>query len=123
VTSGAFVSIVEDDESVRNATENFKRSMRWEVLSFESADAFLVSGAVSQTRCLITDVTMSGMSGIEMYAHLISQGCVPPTIFITGFPNARDEAMALANGALAYLEKPVQTSVISDWVQKLMASP
>lgn len=66
---------------------------------------------------------MSGMSGIEMHAQLISQGYSPPTIFITGFPSAQDEAAALANGALAYLEKPVESHVILTWVQKIMGTP
>jgi CheY-like chemotaxis protein len=123
VTPGALVSIVEDDESVRKATENLIRSLGWSVLSFESAAAYLSSGAVSRTGCLISDVTMSEMTGIEMHAHLISQGCAPPTLFITGFPNARDEALVLANGALAYLEKPVESQVILNWVQKLIGTP
>jgi FixJ family two-component response regulator len=92
-------------------------------MSFESAEAFLSSGAVGQTRCLISDVTMPGMSGIEMHSRLISWGCAPPTIFITGFPNAQDEAVVLANGALAYLEKPVDSRVILDWVRKVMPPP
>jgi FixJ family two-component response regulator len=120
VTPAALVSIVEDDESVRNATENLLRSKGWAVLTFESADAFLASGAVHRTGCLISDVTMSGMSGIEMHAQLISQGCAPPTIFITGYPNTQDESLVLTNGALAYLEKPVDSTVILAWVDKLI---
>jgi FixJ family two-component response regulator len=123
VTPAALVSIVEDDESVRNATENLLRSKGWAVLTFESADAFLASGAVHRTGCLISDVTMSGMSGIEMHAQLISRGCAPPTIFITGYPNSRDESLVLTNGALAYLEKPVDSTVILAWVHKLIAGP
>ena len=79
MTPGALVSIVEDDESVRKATENLIRSLGWSVLSFESAAAYLSSGAVYRTGCLISDVTMSEMTGIEMHAHLISKGCAPGT--------------------------------------------
>jgi FixJ family two-component response regulator len=118
VTASALVSIVEDDESVRVATENLLRSLGWSVASFGSADAYLASDAVSRTGCLISDVTMSGMTGIEMHALLISQGRAPPTIFITGFPNPHDEAVVLANGAHAYLEKPVESHVILALVRK-----
>ena len=92
--------------------------MGWEVLTFDSADAFLRSGAVHKTRCLISDVTMPAMSGLEMHAQLRKQGHAPPTIFITAYPTAQDESVALANGALAYLEKPVDSSVILEKVRE-----
>jgi FixJ family two-component response regulator len=123
VIDAALVSIVEDDESVRVATENLLRSLGWAVLAFESADAFLASDAVNRTGCLISDVTMSGMTGIEMHALLISQGRAPPTIFITGFCNPHDEAVVLANGARAYLEKPVESQVIRALVQQAIRPP
>jgi FixJ family two-component response regulator len=123
VNPAVLVSIVEDDELVRKATENLIRSMGWDVLSFDSADSFIASGAVYRTGCLISDVTMPGMSGIEMHALLISQGCAPPTIFITGYPNAQDEAIVLANGALAYLEKPVDANTMLAQVQQAIGTP
>jgi FixJ family two-component response regulator len=112
VTPAAIVSIVEDDQSVREAIENLIRSIGWDVVTFESAEAFLDSGAVKQTRLLISDVTMPGLSGIEMHAQLVAAGIAPPTIFITGYPHVRDEALALANGAIAYLEKPVDSTLM-----------
>jgi FixJ family two-component response regulator len=118
VTPGALVSIIEDDESVREAIESLIRSMGWAVLTFESADAFLDSGAVSTTGCIISDVTMPGTSGIDMHAKLLVQGCAPPIIFITAYPTSRDEAIVLANGALAYLEKPVDSSIIVEKVRQ-----
>jgi FixJ family two-component response regulator len=123
VTHPAIVSIVEDDESVREALENLIRAIGYEVLSFNSAHAFLDSGAVIQTRFLISDVTMKGMSGIEMHARLISQGHSPPTLFITGYPNAQDEATALANGAIAYLRKPVGSDVILASIRRVTGNP
>lgn len=108
---------------VRESIANLIRSIGWDVLSFDSAEAFLDAGAASRTQCLISDVTMSGMSGIEMHAHLISNGCAPPTIFITGYPSAQDEVATLANGALAYLPKPVDSSVILALVQKVIGKP
>ena len=123
MTSVALVSIVDDDESLRKALDNLIRSMGWEVLSFESAEAFLDSGAACRTQCLISDVTMPGMSGIEMHAQLISQGIAPPTIFITGYPTAQDKIVALANGALAYVEKPVDSNLLMATVQKVISTP
>jgi len=113
VTPVALVSIVEDDEAMRMATASAIRSMGWEVLTFESASAFLDSGVVSQTHCLISDVSMPGMSGIEMHACLLANGYAPPTIFLTGYPSARDEAVVLANGALAYLPKPTDFDIVA----------
>jgi len=118
----ALVSIIEDDESVREAIESLIRSMGWAVLTFDSADAFLNSGAVSRTQCIISDVTMPGMSGIEMHAKLLTQGYAPPTIFITAYPTTWDESVALANGALAYLEKPVDSSVILEKVREAIGT-
>ncbi|CAD6534110.1 Transcriptional regulatory protein TdiR [Paraburkholderia hiiakae] len=118
MTPVALVSVVEDDESVRESIESLIRAFGWEVLTFDSADAFLRSGAVHRTRCLISDVTMPGMSGLEMHALLLSQGSAPPTIFITAYPNAQDGSIARANGALAYLEKPVDSSVILEKVRQ-----
>jgi FixJ family two-component response regulator len=123
VTPAAIVSIVEDDDSVREAIENLIRSMGWDVASFDCAEAFLRSGIAPQTRLLISDVTMPGMSGIEMHAQLASLGIAPPTIFITGYPNRQDEALALANGAIAYMEKPLDANVILARIQRAVGNP
>ena len=96
--------------------------MGWDVLTFESAAAFLGSGAVDRTRCLISDVSMPGMSGIEMHARLLANGCAPPTIFLTGYPTARDEAVVLANGALAYLPKPPDFKIVLGNIQRAFAN-
>lgn len=123
MTPTSIVSIVEDDESVREAIENLIRSIGWDVASFDCADAFLRSGVAQRTRLLISDVTMPGMSGIEMHAQLAAGGIAPPTIFITGYPNAQDEAVALANGAIAYLEKPLDSNVILARIQQAVGKP
>lgn len=123
MTPTVIVSIVEDDESVREAIENLIRSIGWDVASFDCADAFLQSGVARNTRLLISDVTMPGMSGIEMHAQLASRGIAPPTIFITGYPNVQDEAVALANGAIAYLEKPLDSNVILARIRQAVGKP
>jgi FixJ family two-component response regulator len=114
---------VEDDEFVREAIVDLIRAVGWEALSFDSAEALLDSGVARRTRCLISDVTMPGMSGIEMHAYLSATGYSPPTIFITGHPSAHDEASTLASGALAYLPKPVDSNVILAIVQQVIGTP
>jgi FixJ family two-component response regulator len=114
------VSIIEDDELVREAIESLIRSIGLEAASFDSADAFLVSSQLRRTAFLISDVSMPGMSGIEMHALLISNGYAPPTVFITGHPTPQDEVTAHANGALAYLTKPIDSNVILAWIDQVL---
>jgi FixJ family two-component response regulator len=76
------------------------------VRAFGSAEEFLQSPDVGDTECLITDVRMPGMSGIELQDHLIAQGHQIPVIFITAFPEEPSRIKALAAGAIAFLNKP-----------------
>jgi len=100
------IAIVDDDESFRRATTSFVRSLGYGTASFDSAEAFLKSGHVSDADCLITDVQMPGMTGIELQDRLIAQGHRLPVIFITAFPEMRARAQALAAGAVGFLAKP-----------------
>ena len=100
------IAIVDDDESFRRATTSFVRSLGYGTASFNSAEAFLKSEHVSDADCLITDVQMPGMTGIELQDRLIAQGRYLPVIFITAFPEMRARAQALASGAIGFLAKP-----------------
>ena len=83
------VSIVDDDESARLATESLVRSLGWPTRTFDSAEAYLQSmppAGSDGTGCLISDVRMPGMSGIEMFEHLLALGAAPPTLLMTAFP-------------------------------------
>ena len=100
------IAIVDDDESFRRATTSFVRSLGYGTASFDSAEAFLESEHVSDADCLITDVQMPGMTGIELQDRLIAQGHSLPVIFITAFPEMRARAQALAAGADGFLAKP-----------------
>ena len=100
------IAIVDDDESFRRATTNFIRSLGYKTAAFESADAFLKSEGVSQADCLITDVQMPGMTGIELQDQLIAQGHRLPVIFITAFPEVKTRTQAMAAGAIGFLAKP-----------------
>ena len=100
------IAIVDDDKSFRRATTSFVRSLGYGTASFDSAEAFLKSEHVSDADCLITDVQMPGMTGIELQDRLIAQGRYLPVIFITAFPEMRARAQALASGAIGFLAKP-----------------
>ena len=100
------IAIVDDDELFRRATTSFVRSLGYGTASYDLAEAFLKSDRVSDADCLITDVQMPGMTGIELQDRLIAQGHSVPVIFITAFPEMRARAQALAAGAVGFLAKP-----------------
>src|SRR5262245_50904975 len=89
------ISIVDDDEAVRNATETLIRSLGYRAATFSSAEEFLRSQRLHETSCLISDVQMPGLNGIELQDRLAAGGHRIPIIFITAFPDdrARDRAM------------------------------
>ena len=121
--SAQVVSIVDDDESMRLALRDLLRSGGLRVETFESAEDFLRSGRIAGTSCLISDVMMPGMTGIEMHERIVELGYAPPTIFITAFPAADLKAKALANGALAVLDKPVDADAIAQWLRVALDQP
>ena len=100
------IAIVDDDESVRDATETLLRSLGYRTSTFASADEFLKSEQVHDTSCLITDVQMLGLNGIDLQDRLIAQGHRIPIIFITGYPEQRARARAMKAGAIAFIPKP-----------------
>jgi len=100
------IAIVDDDESFRRATTSFVRSLGYGTAAFDSAEAFLSSEHLNEADCLITDVQMPGMTGIELQDRLIAQGHSVPVIFITAFPEMKARSQALAAGAIGFLSKP-----------------
>ena len=100
------ISIVDDDESVREATKELVRSLGYSAAAFASAEDFLQSEQLNTTDCLISDVQMPGLSGIDLQRRLIADGHRMPIIFITAFPDDRARARALGAGAIGYLTKP-----------------
>jgi FixJ family two-component response regulator len=100
------ISIVDDDESVREATRGLVRSLGYVAKTFESAEEFLNSESMHDTSCIIADVQMPGVSGVELQSRLIAEGHRLPMIFITAFPEERIRARALEAGAVGYLSKP-----------------
>jgi FixJ family two-component response regulator len=100
------VSVVDDDESMRALTCSFVRSLGLIAHAFASAEEFLRSPRLGETSCLISDVQMPGMSGIELQNALIIQGHKMPIIFFTAFSDKAVEAHAMAAGAIGFLYKP-----------------
>ena len=101
------IMCVEDDASVREAIKGLLVSLGFAAEVFSSAEEFIQSGRLSQTSCLITDVQLGGMSGIELQNRLAALGHRIPTIVITAFPDERIRAQALSAGAVCFLYKPI----------------
>lgn len=116
------VSVVDDDASVRDAIAALIRSFGWQARQFASAQAFLDAAPHVQSACVISDVQMFGMSGIEMQEHLIAQGQCPPMIFITGFPTPALHQRAMRNGANAFLTKPADAAELLQCLERILGS-
>src|SRR6267154_6268395 len=102
------ISIVDDDEAVRLALRSLVRSLGYVSNVFVSAEEFLASSHLNETSCLISDVQMPGMNGIELQGCLKRLDCRAPVIFVTAFPDERNRARALEAGAIGFLEKPFE---------------
>ena len=101
------ISVVEDDPFFRESMGRLMRSLGYSVEAFPSAADFLASPHLAETACLIADVHMPAMTGIELYRRLIDGGHAIPTILVTAYPNDMDRARALKDGVVCYLRKPV----------------
>jgi len=102
------ISIIDDDASVREAIQRLLRSLGYVAHAFASADEFLRSPQVTDNSCLITDIKMTGMSGIKLQRQLQIQGCQVPIIFITSFEEESIRTQALSAGAVCFLTKPFE---------------
>ena len=100
------ISIVDDDALARDGIRELVESFGYEAISFPSAQHFLQSDAITETTCLITDMQMPGLNGLELQESLQSLGNQTPVIVITGYPNEKHRTLALENGAVGYLSKP-----------------
>jgi FixJ family two-component response regulator len=100
------ISVIDDDPSVRAATNNLLNSHGYVVHTFASAEEFLRSTHRDDTSCVIADVQMPGMSGLDLLTHLRGQGYLAPFIFITAFPEESVRDRALKAGAICFLAKP-----------------
>jgi FixJ family two-component response regulator len=116
------IAVVDDDESVRNAIHGVLRSVGLNARTFASAEEFLRSGQHEHTACLITDVQMPGMNGLELLAKLASEDSRVPVIFITAYGNSRLRDHAQRAGAVHFLDKPFDDDVLLETVRGVVAA-
>jgi FixJ family two-component response regulator len=106
------VAVVEDDRFFRESMRRLLRSLGFAVEAFSSAADFLASPRFVETACLIADVHMPAMTGVELYRHLVEAGYAIPTILMTAYPNDIDRARALNDGVVCYLRKPIDEGAL-----------
>lgn len=116
------VAIVDDDESMRAAIEDLLSSVGIKATSFASAEEFLLSGLRNETACLISDIRMPGMTGLELQAKLVAEGSRIPIIFITAYGNTRMRRQALEAGAIELLGKPFDDESLLGSVRTALAT-
>jgi FixJ family two-component response regulator len=114
--SSQFIAIVDDDTSVQTALQDLIESEGLSTLCFGSAEQFLDSGAYRKAACLIADIRMPGMSGLELQARLKANRCRIPIIFITAHGDAKMRIQAMRDGAVEFLTKPFDNAVLLETV-------
>ena len=113
----SLISIVEDDQFVRGSIRRLMRSFGYTVEAFASAADFLASPRLNETACLIADINMPAMTGLELFRKLIETGRPIPTILITAYPDEAVRTRALNDGVLCYLKKPFRDDDLLRCVQ------
>jgi FixJ family two-component response regulator len=111
------ISIVDDDESFREAMTSLMKSLGFAVEAFSSAEDFLASPRLEDTSCLIADVHMPGMTGIELHQQLVTSGHTIPVILITAYPDDNVRARASAAGVICYLSKTFDDDALLGFVR------
>ena len=114
--SSRFIAIVDDDRSVQIALQDLIESEGLSTLCFGSAEQFLSSGAQHKAACLIADIRMPGMSGLELQTKLKAERCHIPIIFITAHGDAKMQTEAMREGAVKFLAKPFDHTVLLEAV-------
>jgi FixJ family two-component response regulator len=112
MSAAPLISIVDDDDSLRNSLNNLIRSVGLCVQGFSSAEEFLNSNQLHDTACLILDVRMPGMSGLDLQRQLVASNCRIPIIFITSHGDGDAQARALEAGAVDFLYKPFREEAL-----------
>ena len=115
------IYIIDDDDSVRRAMKRLIRSAGMEVRTFASAREFLDFEGINQNACMIIDIMLQGMSGLELYSELQAKGCSLPVIFITGFDSPRTRHQAKVAGAAGYFRKPIDDQALLDSIEWILA--
>jgi FixJ family two-component response regulator len=114
------ISIVDDDGIVRQAIESLVTSLGFPASVFPSAEAFLQSPQVAETSCLISDIQMPNVSGVQLQERLVDLGLSIPTIFITAYPDDTVRARVLDRGAIGFLLKPFNAQALIDCIDSAL---
>ena len=114
------ISIVDDDDSLRNSLDNLIRSVGFHAIGFSSAEAFLSSNQARDTACLILDMRLPGMNGLELQRQIVAANWRIPIIFITSHADGDAEARALEAGAVDYLYKPFREKQLLNAIDAAM---
>ena len=122
MSKSLLVAVVEDDGSFRDSMSMLLTSFGYSVEAFPSAADFLTSPCISETACLIADVNMAEMTGVELHERLVDAGHAIPTILVTAYPNDVDRARALNGGVVCYLRKPVDDQRLIGCLRAALAS-
>jgi FixJ family two-component response regulator len=117
------ISIVDDDPFARDAIGDLIQSLGYRPVTFPSAEHFLDSDCVGEAACLITDLQMPGMTGLDLQNHLQAAGYDTPIIVISAFPEERFRTRALNAGAVAFLSKPFEEESLIDCINTALAKP
>jgi FixJ family two-component response regulator len=115
------ISIVEDDAPFRESMRKLLRSLGYTVEAFPSAADFLASPLLSRTACLVSDVQMPGMTGVELHSHLTKAGYTIPMILVTAYPDEVVRRRALKDGIVCYLAKPVDDEHLERCLRSALA--
>ena len=118
--SQGMIAIVDDDDVVREAMKTLVRSLGYNVSTFGSAEEFLNSEQISRTSCLITDLHMPGLSGLDLQNRLIATGHRFPIIFITGYPDENVRVRAMKAGAIGFLSKPFNNDDLLGYLERAL---
>ncbi|TDY40566.1 response regulator receiver domain-containing protein [Paraburkholderia rhizosphaerae] len=116
------IVVIDDDPSVREAVENLIASLDFPVSSYSSAEQFLASSDLNSVSCVVTDIQMHGMSGIQLQHYLHAIRCTAPVILMTAYFDERARREATAGGAAAYLVKPFSSAELIGEIERALSS-
>ena len=121
MSSRPLVAIVDDDESLRDATSNLLQAAGFSTATFADAESFLTSAGRPRAACLVTDMRMPGMSGLQLHQHLIALGAPMPTVLITAYASDVTRARAREAGIVCCLAKPFAPDELLECVREALA--
>jgi len=123
LASTGLISVVDDDVWAREGLRDLISAIGYDVRTFESAEEFVASGSIAETACLITDLNMPGMSGLELQAYLRSAGHRMPIIIVTAYATEEHRSRALKDGATSFLTKPLDERMLLGCLAQAIVSP